>query len=89
MGERSPEEGARQLLGVTTFFLILITFTTLLRFYVKGIVAKNFGLDDWFAALSLVCDLHQFIFPTSCWKLSFRYLDMEFEEGLEANIHYS
>lgn len=45
---------APEVYAVAAVFLALTWLTALLRCYVRGVVAKKFGLEDWLAILSLV-----------------------------------
>jgi hypothetical protein len=40
---------------VAILFLALTWVTVSLRVYVRAIMTKSFGVDDWLAVLSLVC----------------------------------
>lgn len=40
---------------VTILFLALTWVAVSLRVYVRAIMTKSFGVDDWLAVLSLVC----------------------------------
>ncbi|PVH86272.1 hypothetical protein DL98DRAFT_407841, partial [Cadophora sp. DSE1049] len=45
---------APEVYSVAAVFLALTWLTALLRCYVRGVVAKKFGLEDWLAMLSLI-----------------------------------
>lgn len=51
---RAPEVDA-----IAAVFLSLTWVTTALRCYVKGFMAKSFGLEDWLAIVAQVCSYHQ------------------------------
>lgn len=40
--------------GVAALFLTLTWITSALRCYVKGFMAKSFGIEDWLAMLAQV-----------------------------------
>lgn len=45
---------APQVEAVTALFLTLTWITALMRCYVRGVMAKTFGLEDWLAIIALV-----------------------------------
>jgi hypothetical protein len=57
----TPEElafnNAPHILGITGSFFALATITVLLRCYVRTIMLKIFGIDDWVMLLALVSRL--------------------------------
>jgi hypothetical protein len=44
-----------QIVACTTIFVVLTAASTALRFYVRLVIKKNFGLDDWLLLVTLVC----------------------------------
>ena len=47
--DRGPE-----LLGINIFFVIAATLIVLLRCYVRAVLVKTFGVDDWVMLLATV-----------------------------------
>lgn len=50
----AAEDRGPQVAGVAILFLILSWIFVSLRCYVRAVMIKNFGTDDWFAVASLV-----------------------------------
>lgn len=49
--------------AVTTTFLILPCLAVLLRTYVRVLLVRSFGADDWFMVLALVSILQGMVDP--------------------------
>jgi hypothetical protein len=54
----ATDDRSIELESVTVLFVVISTIAVVLRSYVRAILLKSFGADDWLAVATMVQSLH-------------------------------